>query len=311
MIHQGRVMNELALFAGAGGGVLAGKLLGWNCVGAVEIDRYCRRVLLRRQKEGYLPRFPIWDDVRHFDGRPWRGLIDVLSGGFPCQGISSAGKGLGVRADPRSGLWSEFGRLIGEIRPAFAFIENSPLLVSRGLDVVLGDLAAMGYDARWCVLGAGHVGAPHQRDRIWILAYSSRGDARQPLVGEAGRERPDRPGQRGGLRDESRGRGPHPRDDGSKDQGADADRQPKSQRGQRPSVSARRGGRQDDRGGSGGDPREICVGGTGGRCPRNSQRQRPTLRDGRASAWWTRTETRPSTPTRGCTTRTREGWCRR
>lgn len=166
-------MNELALFAGAGGGLLASKLLGWSTVCAVEIDRYCRKILRRRQIDGSLDTFPIWDDVCTFDGNPWRGVVDIISGGFPCQDISSAGKRAGIATGKRSGLWREYARIVDEVRPTFVFIENSPRLVSCGLDIVLSDLTDMGYDARWCVLGAWHVGSPHKRDRIWILAYSS------------------------------------------------------------------------------------------------------------------------------------------
>ena len=92
-------MNELALFAGAGGGLLASKLLGWSTVGAVEIEQYPRDILMRRQEDGHLEPFPIWDDVCTFDGRPWRGAVDVVSGGFPCQDISSAGKGAGLSGE--------------------------------------------------------------------------------------------------------------------------------------------------------------------------------------------------------------------
>ena len=192
-------MNELALFAGAGGGILGGLLHGWRTVAAVEIEDYPRRVLLQRQADGILPRFPIWDDVCTFDGKPWRGKVDVVTGGFPCQDISAAGKGAGI-GGARSGLWSEMARIIGEVRPRYVFVENSPLLVGRGLAVVLGDLAEMGYDARWGVLGAHHVGAPHKRNRIWILATladSAEGHAGQPIVG-AGDDgnRPDRASQR-------------------------------------------------------------------------------------------------------------------
>jgi DNA (cytosine-5)-methyltransferase 1 len=162
-------LRELALFAGAGGGILGGKLLGWRTVCAVEIDGYARAVLAARQNDGCLEPFPIWDDVRTFDGRPWRGIVDVVSGGFPCQNISVAGKGEGITGK-QSGLWKEFARIIGEVRPRFAFVENSPALTGRGLGTVLGDLAALGYDARWGVLGAVHAGAPHKRERIWIVA---------------------------------------------------------------------------------------------------------------------------------------------
>ncbi|HBP1144846.1 TPA: DNA cytosine methyltransferase [Pseudomonas aeruginosa] len=165
-------MRELALFAGAGGGILGGHLLGWRTVCAVEFEPYAASVLAARQNDGLLPPFPIWDDVRTFDGRPWRGLVDVVSGGFPCQDISAAGNGAGIDGE-RSGLWREMARIVGEVRPRFVFVENSPLLVRRGLAVVLGDLTELGYDARWCVMGAADVGAPHQRDRIWIVAHAN------------------------------------------------------------------------------------------------------------------------------------------
>ena len=161
-------LHELALFAGAGGGILGGKLLGWKCVCAVEVEPAARRMLAARQDDGCLDPFPIWDDVRTFDGKPWRGLVDVVSGGFPCQDISAAGKGAGLSGE-RSGLWSEMSRIIGEVGPRYVLVENSPVLTSRGLGTVLGDLAAMGYDARWGVLGAVHAGAPHKRERIWIV----------------------------------------------------------------------------------------------------------------------------------------------
>jgi len=192
-------MNELALFAGAGGGILGGKLLGWRTVCAVEIDPFCARRLCQRQNEGHLAPFPVWDDVCTFDGIPWRGVVDVVSGGFPCQDISAAGKGAGITGK-RSGLWTEFARIIGEVRPRYVLVENSPQLLTarkrwalliqvvaslfgrvRLREVValrsqpdalrvLGDLTEMGFDARWGVVGAHHAGAPHKRDRIWIVA---------------------------------------------------------------------------------------------------------------------------------------------
>jgi DNA (cytosine-5)-methyltransferase 1 len=161
-------MNELALFAGSGGGILGGKLLGWRTVCAVERDGYARDVLVSRQNDGCLDPFPIWDDVCTFDGKPWRGLVDVVSGGFPCQDISSAGRGAGI-GGARSGLWKEMARIIGEVRPAYVWVENSPLLVSRGLGLVLADLAAMGFSAQWGIVGAMHAGAPHRRERIWVM----------------------------------------------------------------------------------------------------------------------------------------------
>ncbi len=168
-------MNELHLFAGAGGGILGSELLGFRTVCAVELEPYPASVLLARQNDGLLPPFPVWDDVRTFDGRPWRGLVDVVSGGFPCQDISAAGKGAGIDG-ARSGLGREMHRIINEVRPKFAFLENSPLLVGRGLARVLGDLAEIGYDAEWLVLGADDVGAPHVRKRIWILGMDRNAD---------------------------------------------------------------------------------------------------------------------------------------
>jgi DNA (cytosine-5)-methyltransferase 1 len=171
MAHKHK-LNTFHLFAGAGGGILADLLLGHNPIGACEIEPYPRDVLLARQRDGHLPAFPVWDDVCTLDGNPWRGTVDVLCGGFPCQDISAAGKGAGITGE-RSGLWKEYARLIGEMRPRFVFAENSPLLRTRGLGVVLEDLASLGYDARWGVLGARDVGAPHKRDRMWVLAYAN------------------------------------------------------------------------------------------------------------------------------------------
>jgi len=172
-------MNELALFAGAGGGILAGKLLGWRTVCAVEWEPYPASVLVQRQNDGLLPPFPIWDDVQTFDGKPWRGIVDVVSGGFPCQDISVAGKGAGIDGK-RSGMWAHMARIIGEVRPRFVFVENSPALITRGLGRVLSDLASLGYDCKWTVLGAADVGAPHQRDRFWLVANSNRMRELQP-----------------------------------------------------------------------------------------------------------------------------------
>jgi len=165
-------MNELALFAGAGGGILGGHLLGWRTVCAVEWEAYPASVLCARQNDGLLESFPIWDDVQTFDGKPWQGIVDVVSGGFPCQDISAAGKGDGLDGE-RSGMWKEMARIIGEVRPKYAFIENSPMLTTRGLERVLADLASMGFNAEWGVLSAADVGANHKRDRIWIVGKST------------------------------------------------------------------------------------------------------------------------------------------
>ncbi|NAW76398.1 DNA cytosine methyltransferase [Burkholderia pseudomallei] len=163
-------MNELHLFAGAGGGILAGQLRGNRCVCAVEFDPYAQAVLVARQNDGTFPAFPIWDDVRTFDGRPWRGIVDIVAGGFPCQDVSAAGTGDGIDGE-RSGLWTEMARIIREVRPFCVEVENSPMLTSRGLGRVLGDLASMGFDAEWGVLSAADTDAPHLRERIWIRGY--------------------------------------------------------------------------------------------------------------------------------------------
>lgn len=169
-------------------------MLGWRCVCAVELDPFARSVLLARQDDGQLPAFPVWDDVTTFDAHPWRGLVDVVSGGFPCTDISVAGRGAGIDGE-HSGLWAHMARVIRDVRPRFVFVENSPALVTRGLGRVLGDLAALGYDAEWGVLGAGDVGANHRRERIWIVAHahSDRRDGRprRGVVGAGWVEPPD------------------------------------------------------------------------------------------------------------------------
>ena len=166
-------MNELALFAGAGGGLLASRLLGWRTVCAVEIDAYARKSLFARQRDGMLERFPIWDDIKTFDGKQWRNSVEVVSGGFPCQDISQAGTGKGL-AGNRSGLFFEMLRVVDEVRPRFVFAENSPNLRTKGLVTIVKEFNRLGYDTRWCVLGAWHAGAPHRRNRMWILSHTDR-----------------------------------------------------------------------------------------------------------------------------------------
>lgn len=177
-----RGLRELALFAGNGGGLLASVLLGWRTECAVELERYrCERIC-QRQNEGHLEPFPVWcGDVREFDGRPWRGRVDVVSGGFPCQGISQANPDALGLEDPRSGLWKEQLRILREVgdgqpreRKPLLWVENSPMLTSRGLGTILGDLAALGYDARWGVLGADDVGGFHIRKRLFLVGYADR-----------------------------------------------------------------------------------------------------------------------------------------
>ena len=158
-------MKHLDLFSGIGGFALAARRVGWETVGFCEIDPYCQKVLRK-----HWPDVPIYEDVTQLDGRPHRGAVDIITGGFPCQDISLAGKGAGIDGE-RSGLWSHLARLIGEIRPAYAVLENVSALLGRGLDRVAGDLAEIGYDCEWHCIPASAVGAPHRRDRVWITAY--------------------------------------------------------------------------------------------------------------------------------------------
>lgn len=171
-------MNELALFTGVGGGLLATKhLLNWRTVCYVEKDRYAVNVLKARIQDGLLDDAPIWDDVTTFDGQPWRGCVDIISAGFPCQPFSKSGKRNGI-IDKRNG-WPATIRIIREIRPTWVFLENSPNLLSpfrkRRLPAymwhILGDLAQSGYDARWGCLSASTFGASHKRKRLWIVAH--------------------------------------------------------------------------------------------------------------------------------------------
>lgn len=165
--------REIALFAGAGGGCLASKwLLGWRTVAYVEINSYRQRVLQPRITDGLVDDAPIWDDIRSFDGRPWRGCVDILSAGFPCTPWSVAGQHKG--ADDERNLWPDTLRIIREVGRDIAFLENVPPLIRRPYfrDEILGGLAESGYDAVWGVFSAAQVGAPHLRQRLLVLAYA-------------------------------------------------------------------------------------------------------------------------------------------
>jgi DNA (cytosine-5)-methyltransferase 1 len=152
------------LFSGIGGFSLGLERAGMQTVAFCEIDKVAQQVLRK-----HWPNVPIFDDVKTLKGEQL-GTIDVICGGFPCQDLSFAGKGAGLTG-ARSGLWGEFHRLIKEIKPSWVIIENVAALRSRGLDKVLGSLAEIGYDAEWHCVPASAVGAPHQRDRVWIVAY--------------------------------------------------------------------------------------------------------------------------------------------
>jgi DNA (cytosine-5)-methyltransferase 1 len=156
----------LDLFSGIGGFSLGLERAGMRTLAFCEIEPYCRAVLKK-----HWPNVPIFEDVTKLKGADV-GSADIICGGFPCQDISLAGKGAGIQGE-RSGLWREYARLISEIRPKYAIIENVPALRGRGLSRVLCDLAALGYDAEWHCIPASAIGARHRRDRIWIVAYSN------------------------------------------------------------------------------------------------------------------------------------------
>jgi|APGre2960657404_1045060.scaffolds.fasta_scaffold97850_1 DNA (cytosine-5)-methyltransferase 1 len=181
-------MNELALFAGAGGGILGGILSGWRTVCAVERDRFARSVLLARQNDRMLEPFPVWDDVTTFDAKPWRGIIEVVSGGFPCQDISVARAMWGRKGleGERSGLWKQNLRIISEVRPPHVFGENSPALRTCGLDKIIEGLAEIGYASRWIILGADSVGLHHKRDRLWFYASDTNSPRLERYFGNGG-----------------------------------------------------------------------------------------------------------------------------
>jgi DNA (cytosine-5)-methyltransferase 1 len=159
-------MNELALFAGAGGGILASNLLGHNVVCAVERDEYCQSVLVQRQNDGCLNTFPIWDDICTFDGKPWRGTVDLVSGGFPCQAFSTAARGRNIA---EKDLWGEMFRVVREVCPTLVFAEN---VSEKPIRKAKEDLESLGYKVVYTKLSAKDVGADHIRTRYWLLAHS-------------------------------------------------------------------------------------------------------------------------------------------
>jgi len=182
-----------SLFSGIGGLELGLERAGMQVKWQVEIDPYCRRVL-----EKHWPGVPKFEDVRNV-GAAQLESVDLICGGFPCQDISNAGKQVGIDGE-RSGLWSEFARIVRALRPRYVLVENVAALLGRGLERVLGDLAACGYDAEWDCLPAAAFSAPHRRDRLFLVAYANRGRELQPqgreqdqrrLVSNSGADVPD------------------------------------------------------------------------------------------------------------------------
>lgn len=166
-------MNFISLFAGIGGMDLGLERAGMHCVGQVEIDPYCRRVLAKHWPSVYRH-----DDVMTFDplSAP---AFDAIAAGFPCQDVSNAGKRAGISA-PRSGLYREVVRCLCVARPRLAVLENVAALLARGMGTVLSDLAAIGYDAEWDCVSAGELGAHHRRERVFVRAVCTNASSLRP-----------------------------------------------------------------------------------------------------------------------------------
>ncbi len=167
-------MKFLSLFAGIGGFDLGLERAGMTCVGQVEIDPYCRAVLAK-----HWPAVKRMEDIRDVKGDEFE-LPDVICGGFPCTDISVAGRGAGLDGE-FSGLWYEFYRLIRAVRPRFVVLENSAALLFRGIGTILGQLADVGYDAEWRVFSAYEFGAPHERERLYLVSYPNQVNGRERL----------------------------------------------------------------------------------------------------------------------------------
>lgn len=159
-------MNVGSLFSGIGGIELGFKRAGIKTRWFIEKDEYCQKVLRKN-----FPKVPIYEDIEKTDFAELE-KVEILTGGFPCQDISYAGKGEGIKGK-RSGLWKYYYQAIGILRPKYIFIENVPALLNRGFNVVLADLATCGYDAEWDCIPAVAIGAPHRRDRLFIFAYTN------------------------------------------------------------------------------------------------------------------------------------------
>lgn len=158
-------MTHIGLFEGIGGFSLAARWMGWNTLAYCEINPFCLKILKHQ-----FPNARAHEDIRTTDFNVYRGQCDVLTGGFPCQDISIAGNGKGIYGI-KSGLWSQYSRAIEEISPKYVIIENSPQLLRKGFEKILYDLSEIGYDAEWECISASEFGFPHERKRLWIIAY--------------------------------------------------------------------------------------------------------------------------------------------
>jgi DNA (cytosine-5)-methyltransferase 1 len=184
------MLNAIDLFSGYGGITLALKDYSRPII-YCEIEKYCQGIILSRMDDGALPFAPIWEDVTTLDGTKFRGLVDIVYGGFPCQDISVAGKVAGLEGK-RSGLFYEIIRICKEASPQFIFLENVPNIRTNGAIEVQEALANIGYDSRWCHLSAAQVGANHKRERWFCLASNSNNSGhRKPIqqINELGCEK--------------------------------------------------------------------------------------------------------------------------
>lgn len=158
------MIKEFHLFAGIGGGIYGGELLGHECCGGVEIDNFCKKILRQRQKDGWLPEFPILDDVTKIEGSKYKNSFDVLCGGFPCQAFSTAAHGKNIA---EKNLWDYMLRFVKDSEAPIVFGEN---VVLRAINKAKSDLLEIGYKVTVCRLSCKDLGADHQRNRFWIMA---------------------------------------------------------------------------------------------------------------------------------------------
>lgn len=165
---ESNIIKEFHLFAGIGGGIYGGELLGHKCCGGVEILPYAQSVLRQRQKDGWMPEFPIYGDIRLLKGVDFKDKFDILCGGFPCQAFSTAAHGKNIES---KNLWGEMLRFIKESNAPVVFAEN---VVLRAIDNAKEDLEQIGYKVVRCRLSCSDIGADHQRNRFWLLAVKNK-----------------------------------------------------------------------------------------------------------------------------------------
>lgn len=160
-------IKEFHLFAGIGGGIYGGELLGHQCCGGVEISEFCQEVLKRRQEDGWMNPFSIYGDLRLLNGKDFKGKFDILCGGFPCQAFSTAAHGKNIA---EKNLWDEMFRFVKESEAPVVFGEN---VVLRAIEKARNDLESIGYKVQFCRLSCSNLGADHQRNRFWLLAVKN------------------------------------------------------------------------------------------------------------------------------------------